>query len=91
MLEIDPPAVLTVTSEQYQLRYATMPNIMAASMKEVPIWSAGDLDLDGAKNHIRQARLFQPEARTECELIAADEPADAARQLAQALRTRGII
>jgi electron transfer flavoprotein alpha/beta subunit len=91
VLEMETPALLTVTSELYQLRYATMPNIMAASMKEVTNWSGADLGLDDASSRIRQARLFQPEGRTECELIDAESPEDAARQLAQALRVRGII
>ena len=74
MLEMETPALLTITSEQYQLRYATMPNIMAASMKEVTNWSGADLGLDDASSRIRQARLFQPEERTECELIDAESP-----------------
>ncbi len=91
VLEMETPALLTITSELYQLRYATMPNIMAASMKEITTWSAADLGLSDVASRIRQARLFQPEERTECELIEAESPEDAARLLAQALRARGII
>jgi electron transfer flavoprotein alpha/beta subunit len=91
VLEMEPPALLTITSELYQLRYATMPNIMAASMKEVTVWTKADLGLETATSRIRQRRLYQPEGRTECELIAADSPEEAARLLAQALRARGVI
>ena len=60
-------------------------------MKEVPIWSGADLGLDDASSRNRQARLYQPEERTECELVDAETPEEAARQLARALRVRGII
>ena len=91
VLEIEPPAVLSITSELYQLRYATMPNIMAASMKEVTLWSGADLGLETAVGRIDQTRLYLPQDRTECELIEADSPEEAARQLAQTLRARGVI
>lgn len=91
VLAIEPPAVLAITSELYQLRYATMPNIMAASMKDVTVWSAADLGLAAPARLIDQQRLYQPEARVACELISADTDEDAARLLAQALRARGVI
>ena len=91
VLAIDPPAVLAITSELYQLRYATMPNIMAASMKDIPVWTAADLDLAPPARLVEQQRLHQPEARVACEVITADTEEDAARLLAQALRARGVI
>jgi electron transfer flavoprotein alpha/beta subunit len=39
------PSVITVTSEKYTLRYATMPNIMAAMDKEVSLRSLSEIDL----------------------------------------------
>lgn len=90
-LELSMPALLTVTSEYYRLRYATMQNILAASMKQVVVWSGADLGLEGAASRVRQRRLYQPEERNDCELIAADDPREAARQLAEALRARGLL
>jgi electron transfer flavoprotein alpha/beta subunit len=90
VLEMALPALLTITSEQYPLRYATMPNIMAASMKEIPIWTAADLGLGALASRIMQRRLYQPEARVACELITGDTPEEAAAQLARALRARGL-
>ena len=91
VLEMALPALLTVTSEHYPLRYATMPNIMAASVKEIPVWTAADLGLEPAASRISQRRLYQPEARVECELITADSPEQTATQLVRALRARGLI
>lgn len=91
VLELPLPAVLTITSEQYQLRYATMANIMAASMKDVTVLRGADLGLTAVSGRIEQRRLYQPEARTACELITADSPAEAAVLLAQALRAKGVI
>jgi electron transfer flavoprotein beta subunit len=42
-LEMELPAVVTVTSENFTLRYATMPNIMAAMEKEMLVWGAQEL------------------------------------------------
>ncbi|MBI4492619.1 MAG: electron transfer flavoprotein subunit beta/FixA family protein [Chloroflexi bacterium] len=91
VLEIQPPAVLTITSELYQLRYATMANIMAASMKEVVVWTKADPGLQEVSSRIRQRRLYQPQERSECELVKADTPHEAAVALAQMLRARGVI
>ncbi|HLI27145.1 MAG TPA: electron transfer flavoprotein subunit beta/FixA family protein [Chloroflexota bacterium] len=91
VLLIEPPAVLGVTSEQYQLRYATMPNILAASMKTIPIWTAAELGLAPPVPRVLPRRLYQPEARVACEIIAADSEEEAAHRLAQALRARGVI
>lgn len=91
VLAVEPPAVLAVTSELYQLRYATMPNIMAASMKEIPIWTASDLGLSPPPTRVAPQRLYQPEARVACEVIQADTEEEAARLLAQALRARGVL
>jgi len=90
-LELSMPALLTVTSECYRLRYATMQNILAASMKEVVVWSAADLGLEAVASRVQQRRLYQPEERRECQIIAADDPKEAARQLAEVLRVRGLI
>lgn len=90
-LSISPPALLTITSELYQLRYATMQNIMAASMRDVPVWSKDDLGIAVPAPRVRQRRLYAPQQRGECQVIAADDPKDAARQLAQALRAQGVI
>lgn len=91
VLAVEPPAVLGVTSELYQLRYATMPNILAASMKEIPIWTAADLGLAAVSARVAQRRLYQPAARVACEIISADSEEEAAHRLAQALRARGVI
>ncbi|HZU05482.1 MAG TPA: electron transfer flavoprotein subunit beta/FixA family protein [Chloroflexota bacterium] len=91
VLEMAPPAVLTITSECYQLRYATMANIMAASAKEVAVWTRADLDGVTVDRRTRQRRLYLPEQRRACELITADSPEEAAQRLAQALRARGVI
>lgn len=91
VLEIQPPALLTCTSELLQLRYATMANIMAASMKDVTVWKAADLGLQAPAGRVQQRRLYQPQQRTECQLIEGDSAEEIARKLAQALRAQGVI
>ncbi len=90
VLEVRPPALLTITSELLQIRYATMANIMAASMKEVTVWDAAALDLPPATPLVTQRRLLLPQGRTECRYPEGD-PQEAARALAQALRAGGVV
>ncbi len=91
VLEMQLPAVLTITSEIYQLRYATLSNIMDASMKEVAVWSNADLDLDKAIPRTGQKRMYIPEANNECQMVEADSLEEAGVALAHNLRARGLI
>ena len=46
-MELELPAVVTVTSENFSIRYATMPNIMAAMEKEVLVWGLQEVGISG--------------------------------------------
>lgn len=90
VLEVRPPAVLTITSELLHLRYATMANIMAAGMKVATVWNGSDLGLRPSAPMVKQRRLAQPQSRTECRFPEGDSLEEAARSLAQALRASGV-
>ncbi len=96
VLELPLPSLLTMTSELLTLRYASIPDIMAASEKPVTIWSASDIgadsvEFDSLANRSILRKQFIPVSQTHCEVIGGDSVQEAAANLAQALRTRKVI
>jgi len=87
------PALVTVTNELGEPRYPTMRNIMAANRKRPTIWKASDLDLDAdlLTPQLEVLEIAFPIRNQECEIIEAEDAADAGRQLALKLREAGLI
>lgn len=90
------PAVVTVSNEIGQPRYATMRGIMAARRMEPTIWAKKDLEVDAAKVGPAGALsstvdLFQPEKVSRVEIIKGETPADSGRMLAQRLRAERLL
>lgn len=87
------PCVVTVSNELGQPRYPTLRGIMAATRKKPTVWNTGDLSLDlSSMNPKVQLRdLFVPLNTQECEFIAGDDEADAAKNLALRLREQKLI
>ena len=87
------PALVTVSNELGEPRYPTMRNIMTANRKRPTIWKLTDLDLDPAQLNpqLEVMELMFPERTQACEIIEAENPAEAARKLAAVLRDVGLI
>jgi electron transfer flavoprotein beta subunit len=69
---------------------------MVAAKKQVPIWKAADLDLDGAKVGAGAARLELrdvsiPKRESRCEILNGDTPEERAEKLAHRLRELKVI
>lgn len=91
VIEVTMPALITVTNELGEARYATLKGIMAAAKKQPVIWKPADIGVEpgqigtsGRKNKL--LKLFQPVKEGKCEIVAADSPAEAGAKLAQRLR-----
>ncbi|MBM3155327.1 MAG: electron transfer flavoprotein subunit beta/FixA family protein [Chloroflexi bacterium] len=91
VIEVTMPALITVSNELGEARYATLKGIMAAAKKQPVIWKPADIGVEpgqigaaGRKNKL--LKLFQPVKEGKCELIEADSPAEAGVKLAQRLR-----
>lgn len=96
VIEVQLPALVTVTSEAGALRYAPLKGIMAASKKQPTVWKPADIGLDpsqvgAAGRRIKVAELFQPVKEVKCEIIEADTPAEAGAKLAVRLREAKLI
>ncbi len=96
VLEVQAPAVITVSNELGEARYATLKGIMAASKKQPIVWKPADIGLDAGKvgaaaRKSKIVKLFQPVKEGKCEIVSADSPAEAAALLAQKLRDNKVI
>jgi len=94
VLEVQYPALITVSNELGEARYATLKGIMAASKKQPIVWKPADIGVDKTGAAARKAKvvkLFQPVKEGKCDIISADSPAEAGSLLAQKLRENKVI
>lgn len=92
-LEADLPALVTVSNELGEPRYATLRGIMAAGRKTPTVWSAGDLGIKTSSlaRKVVVTDLYVPETDRSVEIIEGDDDADAGRRLALKLREDKLI
>ena len=93
---VPPPAVLTVSQEVGRPRLPSGRGIIVAARKQLPVWSAKDIDADPSKMGARAARrnvvkLFIPEQDRSCKTIQGETPGEAGANLAERLREAGVI
>ena len=90
VIEIGLPALITVSNELGEPRYATIKGIMSAKRKEPIVWTPSDLEIDTAQigaagRRVKMLRLFQPVREGACEIIEGEDEADAGVNLAAKL------
>ena len=90
------PCVLTISNEINEPRLPTVPGILKASRKQVPTWSASDLDLPGGENGEDDSRedllrLYVPKHETRCQIVEGESLEEAAANLALLLREKKIL
>jgi electron transfer flavoprotein beta subunit len=96
LIELNLPAVVTLSNEHATPRYPNVKGIMMAKRKEPIVWKPADIGADPAKlgangRLARLIKLFQPQRDTKCEIVSADTPEEAAGKLAQRLRDSKVI
>lgn len=96
VVEAPLPVLLTVVKSINEPRYPTVRGTMRANQREIPIWTAADLDIDpaciGIKGSPTQVRrIFTPQQRTKGEIIQADSGREAAAILVRKLLDAKII
>ncbi|MFA5809083.1 MAG: electron transfer flavoprotein subunit beta/FixA family protein [Thermoleophilia bacterium] len=97
LLEAKLPAALTVTETCNQIRYAALPDLIAAADKPVEVWNVDDVGADRALLGIkgsptRVKKIFAPPARQRGEILSTPggDPGEAAALLMDRLAERGI-
>ncbi len=93
VVETELPALVTVSNELGEPRYATLRGIMAAGRKTPTVWTADELGLEPSKLEpkVRVTDLSVPTSDKRCEFIEGETEADAGRQLALRLREDKLI
>jgi len=96
VIEVTLPALITVSNELGEARYATLKGIMAAAKKQPTIWKPADIGVDPSQvgtagRKAKLLKLFQPVKEGKCELVEADSPAEAGAKLAQKLREAKVL
>jgi electron transfer flavoprotein beta subunit len=96
VVESPTPAVVTVTSELGNLRYAVLKGIMAAAKKQPQVWKPADIGLDAAEvgsagRRLKLDRLYQPVKEAHCEMVEGETAAEAGASLALRLRQAKVI
>jgi electron transfer flavoprotein beta subunit len=96
LIEVNLPALITLSNEHATPRYPNVKGIMMAKRKEPIIWNPADIGADPAKigangRRAKLTKLFQPVRDTKCEIVAADTPEEASAKLAQRLREAKVL
>ncbi len=91
VVEVSLPALITVSNELGEPRYATLKGIMAAAKQQPIIWKPADLGVEpsqigAAGRCAKLLKLFQPVREGKCEIVEGDSPEEAAANLALKLR-----
>jgi electron transfer flavoprotein beta subunit len=90
-VEVMLPALITVSNELGEPRYATLKGIMAAARKAPVIWKPEHLGVTAAQigaagRRQRLVKLYQPVREGKCEVMKGETPAEAGTNLAAKLR-----
>jgi electron transfer flavoprotein beta subunit len=92
ILEVELPALITVSSELGKARIPSGWGIITAAKKEIPLWSPQDIADKGkwsARNKL--LRLFAPSMERKCEMVRGETPAEAAEKLVQKILERKVL
>ena len=85
------PALLTITNEAGEARYANLRGIMAASRKQPTVYDLAAVGVYDAAPALKLTRLFVPESESEVEIIEGENDADSGRLLALRLHEADLI
>jgi electron transfer flavoprotein beta subunit len=98
LLEAKLPAALTITEACNRIRYATLPDLIAAADKPIEVWGADDIDVErerlGLKGSpTRVNKIFPPPLRGRGEVMAAADssPEAVASAVMDRLAERGLV
>jgi len=96
VVEVSLPALITVSNELGEPRYATLKGIMAAGKVQPVIWKPADIGVEPSQigaggRRTKLLKLFQPVREGEGEIIEGENPEEAAVNLALKLRETKII
>jgi electron transfer flavoprotein alpha/beta subunit len=89
------PCLMTVVKQMNEPRHASLKNVMKARKKEIPTWSAADIEADVARCGLNGSptnvvRVFAPQRHTHGERLQGEVP-EMVDQLVRALREKQVV
>jgi electron transfer flavoprotein beta subunit len=96
VLEVQLPALITVSNELGQARYPAIQNIRVANKIQPVVWKPADIGVEpsmvgAAGRRLTLNKLFQPVHEGTCEMAGGETPQEAAEHLALILRKAKIL
>lgn len=96
LIEVTLPALITVSNELGEPRYATLKGIMAAAKKQPIIWKPADIGVEASQigavgRRLKLLKLFQPVKEAKCEIVGGDSPVEMGTNLALKLKEAKIL
>ncbi len=99
VVEADMPVLLTVNKEANEIRYAALPALIESIKYEVPVWTAGDVQLDlaqcGLKGSPTQVKKIFPPPQKDIETVMVtdtiSDPAQIAKLLVDKIEEAGML
>jgi electron transfer flavoprotein beta subunit len=86
VLQVDSPALVTVSYEVGNLREPGVEGFLAATKKPLAKWNAQDLEIDPSQfQKIETLKLYCPERTSRCEMIGGADAAEKAKGLVRVL------
>ncbi len=85
IVETKLPALITCQKGLNEPRLPSLPNIMKAGAKPIETITCADLGVEIPANLVDIKQYSPPPARAACKLVEAEDPADAAKELARLL------
>ncbi len=90
-VEVSLPALITVSNEIGEPRYATLKGIMAAAKKTVTVWNPEEIGAESSKlgtagSRTKMLKLFIPVRESKCEFLEGENEEESAVKLALKLR-----
>lgn len=78
-VEVELPALITVSNELGEPRYPTLKRIMMAAKAQVPTWTAKDIGFDPSLGmRVKIERLYIPVREAKCEFVGPEDDPEAA-------------
>lgn len=96
IVETKTPVLITVLKSINEPRFPTVKGTMKANRKNIPTWTASDMEVDSAQLGLKGSptqvrRIFTPQQRVQGEIIQADTAKEAAATLTSKLLAAKII